>query len=342
MEERSKELEGTRARLRQLESSSDSQKPDLPLNEPRKPDLPLNEHRKPDLPLNEPRKPDPNSSRSGLISKSELSKMRSTLKPAPVEKPEPIRINFADKTEPTTRRLSHPDLDLSGRVNSENYVKYPISDLRSPTDPKVTFDLGPKKAKLSEIPPPAKRAIPLDRPASQLPSDARQRLQELAGHDIKRNYRKNSEPIRPSRLNISNGVSERYIVAPSSNPVTKSPTQQPPHHLLNQIPVTRAKSPLGTQSPVSGTGNVSADNQLKRSSLTRKDSRNSQLNSAKNSLIMNFTNNNVKKSNRESSVTRGSTGNRTRTPSVERSITSKDDPSKVRGKSFWGGWWKFS
>ena len=319
MEERSKELEGTRSRLSQLESTSEPQK-----SQP---------------PPSQPVKPDPVPSRSGLINKSELSKMRSTLKPAPVERSEPIRINFTDKPEQTNRRLSQPELDLSGRITSENYVKYPISDLRSPVDPKVTFDLGPKKAKLNDLLPPVKRTIPLDRPASQLPTDARQRLQELAGHDIKRNYRKNSEPIRPSKLNISNGVSEKYIVAPSGQSVTKSPTQ--PQRTYNQIPA--AHSALGTQFPVTGTGNVGETGPLKRTSLTRKDSRkDSQLNSAKNSLIMNFQNNNVKKSGRDTPVTRGSTGNRTRTPSVERSITSKDDPSKVRGKSFWGGWWKFS
>ena len=319
MEERSKELEGTRSRLSQLESTSEPQKSQSPPSQPVK--------------------PDPVPSRSGLINKSELSKMRSTLKPAPVEKSEPIRINFTDKPEQTNRRLSQPELDLSGRITSENYVKYPIPDIRSPVDPKVTFDLGPKRAKLNELPPPVKRTVPLDRPASQLPTDARQRLQELAGHDIKRNYRKNSEPIRPSKLNISNGVSEKYIVAPSGQSATKSPTQS--QRTYNQIPA--AHSPLGTQFPVTGTGNVGETGPLKRTSLTRKDSRkDSQLNSAKNSLIMNFQNNNVKKSGRDTPVTRGSTGNRTRTPSVERSITSKDDPSKVRGKSFWGGWWKFS
>jgi len=88
-------------------------------------------------------------------------------------------------------------------------------------------------------------------------------------------------------------------------------------------------TPTRTTSPA--TENV----HLKRTSLTRKDSKT--LNSAKNSLIMNYQNNNVKntKNGGSSPGTRGgSGGNRTRTPSVERSLRSlgKDDPSKEPAK----------
>ena len=277
-------MEGTRARLRQLEKSSGPSRKLLP--EPVAKPVPAK-------------------------SATEKPERRSP-PPPPVEKAEP------------SRRLSGSQIpDLTGRLTAENYVKFPLSDRSVPDPPKVTFDLssgGPKKARITEVPV-AKRAVTVDRPtASQLPSDARQRLQELAGPDIKRNYRKTSEQLhqqqqqqqlRPTRLNLGNGVSGKYIV---------SPPHSPNHDSTNPA-------------------------LIKRTSLTRKDSRSSQLNtnSAKNSLIMNFQNNNVKKSGGrvDSPVTRGV---RTRTPSVERSFTSKDDKdqSKVRGKSFWGGWWKFS
>lgn len=301
MEEKSIELEGTRARLRQLEKSS---------SEPR----------------SVPEKPEP--SKPGAPEKSPYSRAEGQPRsPPPPAEPKPDKPNLprsalAEKSEPW-RRTSEgnlkPDLDLQGRITSENYVKYPSSDLRrSPEEPKVTFDLGPKKAKLTELPA-AKRVVT----PSALPSDARQRLQELAGQDIRRNYRKTGEPIRPSRLNVGNGG--KYIVSP---PVSPARTQSP------------ATPPAA---PAPATAVPTSENLQKRTSLTRKDSRSSQqLHSAKNSLIMNFQNNNVKKASRESLV--APHGNRTRTPSVERSFTNKDDKdlSKVRGKSFWGGWWKFS
>eukprot|EP00091_Calanus_sinicus_P018627 TRINITY_DN4312_c0_g1_i1.p1 TRINITY_DN4312_c0_g1~~TRINITY_DN4312_c0_g1_i1.p1 ORF type:complete len:139 (+),score=10.04 TRINITY_DN4312_c0_g1_i1:835-1251(+) len=111
------------------------------------------------------------------------------------------------------------------------------------------------------------------RQPSQLPSDAKQRLQEMAGHDIKRNYRKSSsgDPPRPNRLNLNNGVAGKYAISPPSSP---SKHQSPP------IPST-------------------PDNpNHKRTSLTRKDSRSSQLNSAKNSL-MNMQNNNISRQKQE-------------------------------------------
>ena len=257
--------------------------------------------------------------------------------PPPADKPD----------QSTSRRLSGSQIpDLTARLNADNYVKYPLSDRSHPPPPteppKVTFDLsgsnattaaaGSKKARITEVPA-AKRAVTIDRPAaataSQLPSDARQRLQELAGPDIKRNYRKASEQLhhtqqqqqlRPNRLNLGNGVSGKYIV---------SPPHSPSHDTNAAL--------------------------IKRTSLTRKDSRtgsqlnNTTNNSAKNSLIMNFQNNNVKKTvggRVDSPGLRG--GVRTRTPSVERgSLTpggkESESSSKVRAnKSFWGGWWKFS
>ena len=107
------------------------------------------------------------------------------------------------------------------------------------------------------------------------------------------------------------------------------------------------------------------------SSLSRNNSRNSGLTSAKSSLNQNIINNNNLrvKTTRDSlsssrpNVSTPSSQHRTRTPSVERSLPSiketvssdsrklketvsmlKDtDPSKVRSssRSFWGGWWKF-
>ena len=239
------------------------------------------------------------------------------------------RLNTAGDTDP-----------LTGRITSENYVKYPLAGERTANGgggggPQVTFDLGggPKKTKMTELAS-VKRPITIDRPGSALPSDARARLQELAGGgDIKRNYRKSSDPApRPNRLNvtgvINGGVTGKYVVSPPTTP-------------------TRTTSPAAA-----GGGGGAGENNVhlkSRTSLTRKDSKT--LNSAKNSLIISYQNNNVKNSKNggNSPGSRGGSGvgggNRTRTPSVERSLRSlntKDDPaSKVRGKSFWGGWWKF-
>eukprot|EP00092_Neocalanus_flemingeri_P106006 GFUD01135959.1.p1 GENE.GFUD01135959.1~~GFUD01135959.1.p1 ORF type:complete len:966 (-),score=163.01 GFUD01135959.1:94-2991(-) len=274
VEEKSIELEGTRARLRQLERTSDG-------------------------PAGKKSSVSPGSSNKQI--QTELSSS-----------------------------VHNGGVDLASRLGNDNYVKFgPVESRTTPTEPRVTFDLGPKKAKIIEVPS-AKMPVTVDmstkRQPSQLPSDAKQRLQEMAGHDIKRNYRKSSsgDPPRPNRLNLNNGVAGKYAISPPSSP---SKHQSPP------IPST----PDNTN--------------IKRTSLTRKDSRSSQLNSAKNSL-MNMQNNNIskQKTGRDSLPRQGTLGSnghqRTRTPSVERSISSlKDgdarDPSKVRGKSFWGGWWKF-
>ena len=128
MEEKSIELEGTRARVRQLE-------------------LRPGESRK--------------TSSSSLASTSSASKLVQTELPT----------------------------ELAARLGTDNYVKFGALDAARG----VTFDLGPKKAKLLE-------AAALKKPAavdvksrqpSQLPSNAKQQLQEMAG--IKRNYRKNSD-----------------------------------------------------------------------------------------------------------------------------------------------------
>ena len=220
------------------------------------------------------------------------------------------------------------------------------------SEPRVTFDLGSaKKTKIVEVPA-AKVALAVElnnkrQSASQLPSDAKQRLQEMAGYDVKRNYRKSSsgDPPRPSRLNLTGGGGGgKYLQAAAISPPA---------------------SPLKSQSPAF-TAPELANHKLSRTSLTRKDSRSSQLNSAKSSLLTNSSsgnninnnnNNNINnrpKSGRESlsrqlvsPVTNSNGHQRTRTPSVERSLTSikeaeAREASKVRGRSFWGGWWKFS
>jgi len=273
VEEKSIELEGTRARLRQLERTSDN----------------------------------PSAKKFSSSAGSSNKQIQTEL----------------------SNSVHNGGVDLASRLGNDNYVKFGPVESRTPTEPRVTFDLGPKKAKIIEVPS-AKLPVTVDmsskRQPSQLPSDAKQRLQEMAGHDIKRNYRKSSsgDPPRPNRLNLNNGVAGKYAISPPSSP---SKHQPPP------IPST----PDTTN--------------YKRTSLTRKDSRSSQLNSAKNSL-MNMQNNNVsrQKSGRDSLPRQGTLGSnghqRTRTPSVERSISSLKDgdareSSKVRGKSFWGGWWKF-
>ena len=115
--------------------------------------------------------------------------------PPPADKPD----------QSTSRRLSGSQIpDLTARLNADNYVKYPLSDRSHPPPPteppKVTFDLsgsnattataGSKKARITEVPA-AKRAVTIDRPAaataSQLPSEARPRLQGPAGAGRKSN-----------------------------------------------------------------------------------------------------------------------------------------------------------
>ncbi len=73
-------------------------------------------------------------------------------------------------------------------------------------EPRVTFDLGPgsKPAAAAVIGGAELRRPTTEKPPSQLPSDARQRLQEMAGLDgVRRNYRKTSETFRPNHLNLT-------------------------------------------------------------------------------------------------------------------------------------------
>ena len=228
--------------------------------------------------------------------------------------------------------------ELASRLGTDNYVKFgPIEN------PRVTFDLGPKKAKLLETAS-VKRPVTVDlksRQPSQLPSNAKQQLQEMAG--IKRNYRKNSDTpqARPNRLNLAQAGS------PAPAPPARHTSSSPP------------SSPAKPQSPSLPSPPTSRPS---RTSLTRRDSRASQhnsTNSAKNSM-MNLQNNNIvnqRPTKRESlprvpgHIGGGAGGQpRTRTPSIERSISSLKDgladareAGKVRAsnKSFWGGWWKF-
>ena len=226
--------------------------------------------------------------------------------------------------------------ELASRLGTDNYVKFgPLDNPRG-----VTFDLGPKKAKLLEAAS-VKRPVAVDlkkREPSQLPSNAKQQLQEMAG--IKRNYRKNSDTPqhRPNRLNLpANGN--------STPPVPPSRATSPP------------ASPHKTASPALPTPPSPPASRPSRTSLTRRDSHASQHNlnnSAKNS-IMNLQNNNIvnQRPPKREYVSHGP-GHigqpRTRTPSIERSISSLKDglgdareAGKVRAsnKSFWGGWWKF-
>ena len=213
-------------------------------------------------------------------------------------------------------------------------------------------------------------AAVVDIAKQKLPLDAKQRLQEMAGYSpapapapaqdpVKRNYRKTSsgsgaaDPLRPARLNLNGGAAAGLrgtAVSPPASPVKlQSPVPDLATNLKLAAPdVTHHHKPRG--------------------SLSRNNSRNSGLNSAKNSLLQsnnsqNLNNNNNITNNRSKSgkesgppqprhvsppthLSHTSNGNvqRTRTPSVERSLPSiKEtvDTSKVRGRSFWGGWWKF-
>ena len=307
MEQKSIELEGTRARLRQLERTSDK--------------------------------------KQGIIS---------------------------NKTQQQAEAEGEQKQDLGSRLGHDNYVKFGGDNTRA-----VTFDLAntsAKKTKVVEVAPAKPHlAAVVDIAAkganirSQLPSDAKQRLQEMAGYDVKRNYRKTSsgsiggggvEPPRPSRLQL-NGSGGKYVSPPSS-PVKLQPPDLT-SHLTNHRAVLQSRdSDLTNQRPARSS-----------SSLSRNNSRNSGLTSAKSSLNQNIINNNNLrvKTTRDSlsssrpNVSTPSSQHRTRTPSVERSLPSiketvssdsrklketvsmlKDsDPSKVRSssRSFWGGWWKF-
>ncbi len=275
-----------------------------------------------------------------------------------------------------SRSHSRNDIDLAGRVAADNYLKYPVLPLTQAEaarnnnggggEQRVTFDLGPKKARMTEMSV-AKRAIAIDRQAttanttSQLPSDARARLQEMAGNgDIKRNYRKSSnheptavgnQPVRPSKLSVNNGLITSSTTAAGNAKYMVSPPGTP----------TRTSTPggggAGTPTRTTSPDNNGGGGHVTSSRLTRRDSYRAvdngdrrAINSAKNSLIMNLQNNNVKKVSGGGGISSPTIrrGSRTRTPSIERSLTgglNKDDNNsvaKVRGKSFWGGWWKFS
>ena len=127
--------------------------------------------------------------------------------------------------------------ELASRLGTDNYVKFgPIEN------PRVTFDLGPKKAKLLETAS-VKRPVTVDlksRQPSQLPSNAKQQLQEMAG--IKRNYRKNSDTAqaRPNRLNLAQAGSP-----PLHQLGTRPPLLPPPQPSHNPPPC----PPLQPQDP---------------------------------------------------------------------------------------------
>ena len=285
VEEKSIELEGTRARVRQLE-------------------LRPGESRK--------------TSSSSLASTSSASKLVQTELPT----------------------------ELAARLGTDNYVKFGALDAARG----VTFDLGPKKAKLLEAAA-LKKPVAVDvksRQPSQLPSNAKQQLQEMAG--IKRNYRKNSDTPqhRPNRLNLP----AAGTTAPPPPPVRHTSTSPP------SSPRKTASPALSSPALPSPSLPSPPSSRPSRTSLTRRDSRASQhntTNSAKNSM-MNLQNNNIvnQRPTKRESFGRGVAplqgGPRTRTPSIERSISSLKeglgDPreaGKVRAsnKSFWGGWWKF-
>ena len=265
------------------------------------------------------------------------------------------------QTEPTASLLSEPKVE-----------------------PRVTFDLGPSKGGATAAAAATAAASsdllrrPADKPPSQLPSDARQRLQEMAGLDIRRNYRKTSENFRPTHLNLTaaavsttaatsnNNNTAVLAVSRSSAAASALPSPSPAAHVATttagRISPTKAY-PIGAVMPTGepnnhhhlksgGNGNSSAN--VTASALMRKDSRSN----ARNSLVTVQNSNNNQKRPLGGAVVAGSreavmnnparnaiNGNRTRTPSIERSIISnkedQKDANKVRPKSFWGGWWKF-
>ena len=244
----------------------------------------------------------------------------------------------------------NPQHELGPRLGADNYVKFGGQDQRPgpSSEPRVTFDLAnAKKTKVVEVAP-AKlnTAAVVDIAAKRstaLPSDAKKILQEMA-YDPKRNYRKSSSGstgshLRPSQLNL-NGAAGKYTISPPSSPVKLQSPDLTNHNY---------------QTP-------DVANHKPRVSLSRNNSRNSAgLNSAKNSLQQsnnqNLNNNNRLQKSGKDSMSRhivtstpsnmsNTNGNvqRNRTPSVERSMPSikeSVDTSKVRGRSFWGGWWKF-
>jgi hypothetical protein len=305
--------------------------------------------------------------------------------------------NKVNQLETTTSKLpAKPNLLLLDKQSQTEVTRFEpnasASSLYGSTDsaaakaePRVTFDLGPVKPTTATVAASAGAAAgnselrrPADKPLSQLPSDARQRLQEMAGLDIRRNYRKTSETFRPAQLNLtaaSNATNAAVSAAPkppsavvlSSSSGTAaanmgatttagrtSPTKaytagavmattEPSnhhHHLKN------SNNTVGGSSGGGGGGGGTA------TALLRKDSRSN----ARNSLVTVQNSNNQKRPHGGAVVTgrevvmnnpnrNAINGNRTRTPSIERSIISnKDDQkdaNKVRPKSFWGGWWKF-
>jgi len=87
-------------------------------------------------------------------------------------------------------------------------------------EPRVTFDLGPGSKPAAPAAIGAELRRPTEKPPSQLPSDARQRLQEMAGLDVRRNYRKTSETFRPNQLNLTAAYAAPINTTPSSSAST--------------------------------------------------------------------------------------------------------------------------
>ena len=320
VEQKSIELEGTRARLRQLERTSDN----------------------------------PGGvKKTGIMSNSKQQQQQ--------QQQHETESGQGQKTQ-----------ELGSRLGHDNYVKFSGAEQRSSAgEQRVTFDLASntvKKTKIVEVAPAKMNTAAVvdiaSKTRSQLPSDAKQRLQEMAGYDVKRNYRKSSSgsigehPSRPNRLNL-NGVGGKYVSPPSS------PVKLQPPDLTNHKLGSESRDQLLTNHKLQTPDLTNHRPARTSSSLSRNNSRNSGLNSAKSSLMQSTTNQNIINNNNiraktrdRDSLSRHVVSNppanvptnlaqqqRTRTPSVERSLPSikesADSSSKVRGRSFWGGWWKF-
>lgn len=240
--------------------------------------------------------------------------------------------------------------DLGSRLGADNYVKFG-GDQRvgSASEPRVTFDLASaKKTKVVEVAP-AKlnTAAVVDIAAKRstaLPSDAKQRLQEMAGYDMKRNYRKSGSGsggahLRPSQLNL-NGATGKYTISPPSSPVKlQSPDLTNHNHLTQDMANHKPRVSLSRNNSRNSAGLNSAKNSLLQSNNQNLNNNNNRLKSGKDSMSRHI----VTSTPSNMSSTNGNV-QRTRTPSVERSMPSikeSVDTSKVRGRSFWGGWWKF-
>jgi hypothetical protein len=118
------------------------------------------------------------------------SSSKSQTKPSPA---------IAKQTQTDPSPKSESSFSLAAYNNAE------ATNNGGKVEPRVTFDLGPSSKLTAGGGEPATRR-PVDKPPSQLPSDARQRLQEMAGLDIRRNYRKTSETYRPSQLNLTSST----------------------------------------------------------------------------------------------------------------------------------------